>query len=74
MMISVIKLQICFANLLILPGYLNKLPGFLSTRNITKIVGYPGTEYSKLLTLMMIVFFSCLTNDTWGLIFVSLPV
>jgi len=34
-----------------IPGYLNKLPGILSTQNITKIVAYPGPEYSKLLTL-----------------------
>ncbi len=30
---------------------MNKLPGFSSTQNITEIVGYPGTEYSKLPTL-----------------------
>ncbi len=32
--------------------YLNKLPGFSSTQNMTKIVVYPGTKYSKLLTLV----------------------
>ncbi len=34
-----------------IPGYLNKLPGFSSIQNISKIAAYPGTEYSKLPTL-----------------------
>ena len=42
--------------MLILPGYLNKLPGFSSTQTITKIVAYPGTKYSKLLTLNLTLY------------------
>jgi hypothetical protein len=42
-----------------IPGYLNKLPGFSSIQNITKITAYPGTEYSKLSTLIVVRFIDC---------------
>ena len=43
------------------PGTWNKLPGFSSTQNITKIDAYPGTKYLKLLTLEI----TNLQNTRW---------